>query len=221
MKFTRKEIIYPIFIKVSQLCKDAFWMYLYDDLAYGVCPYGSYIDTNTMSIISRLKGKQFNFVFVNQDPQYIYITLTELFSSKLNLYSKVEFLHQRAEFNTFLNLSYNAWKDIKKTNIKNILLQNFILRLKKQYHFTISQSKKILSIVNMAFLFKLITPTDIVYDSEKCVITDICGLDFNHILERSIKIPIKPTVQTNQNSSIRKNGIQDVWAKFNVVSQKK
>lgn len=214
MKFIRKELMFPIFIKVSQLCKNAFWMYLYDDLAHGVCPHGAYIDTRTMSVCSKLKGKQFNFVFAQQDPQYIYLTLTNLFSSKLNIYSHMEILHQRDEFDAYLHLSCTHWKDIRKVNIKNILLQNFVLYLYKKYRFTMSHSRRILSIINMAFLFKLLSPSDVVYDSETSSIVDIHGLDFESILEHQFKIPLKPVPNCQTDKTNTKSSVKDSWHKF-------
>ena len=87
MKTYRKEILYPIFLKVSQLSKDTFWVYLYEDLAYGICPFGTYIDQDV--IYCRFKGKQFNFNFQNKSCEKIHNDLTHILKTKMRIWGRI------------------------------------------------------------------------------------------------------------------------------------
>lgn len=175
MKNNRKEIIYPIFLKISQSLSDTYWIYLFEDMAYGICPFGTYIDTD--SIICNFKGKQFRYSFIDKSEEDIKNNLMTIFTSKLNIYSKIDYLKNRTNFGKGLQLSYNQWKDIKKKSIKEILIENYVLSLKLKYNHSDIKSRKILSIINMAFTFKIISNQNVIYDPKECKIIDITGLN--------------------------------------------
>jgi len=200
MKFTKKEIIYPIFLQVSQMATDSFWIYLFQDLAYGICPFGISIDN--YAVYCRFKDKQFNYNFSGKSCQNIYDQLMHIFKNKLNILSKLDHLTKRSKFNEILQLISNKqWKDIRKKNIKDILLENFVISLKYKYSLSNTQAQKILNSIIIGFTFKLISNTDVIYDPINCKIIDINGIDFQ-LLEQSKKITMsldmpKPVCETN------------------------
>ena len=61
----KKEITYPIFLKLASIQEDTFWKYIYEDLSYGKCPYGIYIQNDY--ICSFIKGKEFSYHFDDKE----------------------------------------------------------------------------------------------------------------------------------------------------------
>ncbi len=55
----KKEIIHPIFLQLASNMEDTFWKYIYEDLSYGKCPYGIYIQNDY--ICSFIRGKEFSY----------------------------------------------------------------------------------------------------------------------------------------------------------------
>ena len=53
------KLIYPIFLSCCEFSKDNFWKFIFEDLAYGNCPYGTYIVKNY--ICCNYKGKEFMY----------------------------------------------------------------------------------------------------------------------------------------------------------------
>ncbi len=92
----KREIIHPIFLRVSNLATDTFWNYLFEDLAYGICPFGTYINDDT--IFCRFKGKQFNFNFQEKSCEEIESQLTFILKSKLDIRSRLDLLLERTNF---------------------------------------------------------------------------------------------------------------------------
>ena len=214
MKSYKKEICYPIFLKVAQLSSDTFWNYLYEDMAYGITPFGTYIDKD--AIYCRFKGKQFNFNFKNKSCEEINKQLTHILKSKLNICSKIDHLSKREKFDIILKNSSMEWKNIKKKNIKDILIENFVIRGKYDYDLTISQTQRILRMINIAFYFKLIANSDIEYDSDKCEIKNIKGIDFQSLKNKKFSVTSHtlPKLDLYENQSIVKQKMSDLWSKY-------
>lgn len=128
--FKKKKILYPIFLEVSQLSKDIFWIYLFENLAYGITPFGTYIDNNI--IYCRIKGKQFNFNFNNKTSINIFKLLKKLLQDKLKLTSEIDYYSKKKKFDNLLkSQKYANWKEIKKKNIRDILIENYVIEIKK------------------------------------------------------------------------------------------
>ena len=53
------EIQYPIFLKLSSRMVDSFYKYMYEDLSYGILPYGLYLQDNYLCCY--LKHKEFSY----------------------------------------------------------------------------------------------------------------------------------------------------------------
>ena len=65
------ELIYPIFLEVCKYAdEDIFWKYVFEDLAYGRSPYGTYITKNFMCC--NYKGKEFSYkIEVTKQPEVL------------------------------------------------------------------------------------------------------------------------------------------------------
>ena len=84
----KRDILYPIFLKTIQYTEDNFWKDTFENLAYSICPSGSYISKGFLC--SNIKGKEFVYKFIDKEPERIYNDIYSLLKLKLNIMSKNE-----------------------------------------------------------------------------------------------------------------------------------
>jgi hypothetical protein len=156
-----------------------FWRETFEDLAYGICYGGAYITKGVMC--SKVKGKEFVYKFNDKEPERICTDVTRLLREKLNIMSKNE---RKAMIDEMMEADqHNAqlrnmeWNEIKKKSIKDILFQNFLIKMKYQYELRDSQMKKLYNIINLCLLLKSLKNTDIVYKNGE--IQEIKGFHFS------------------------------------------
>ena len=175
----KRDVIYPIFLKcITYTENDAFWKETFEELSYGNCYQGSYI--NKGFICSNLKGKEFTYKFIDKEPEKIYNDITKLFKEKLNIMSKNDRIILINEFEevekNLKNIKNTEWSDIKKKSLKDVLFQNFLIKSKKIYELSDYQLKKIYNYINLGLMLKSIKNSDIIYD--KGEIKEIKGITF-------------------------------------------
>jgi len=176
----KRDVIYPIFLKcISYSENDTFWKETFEELSYGICFQGSYI--NKGFICSNVKGKEFTYKFIDKEPEKIYHDITKLFKEKLNIMSKNDRIILINEFEevekNMKNIKNSDWNDIKKKSLKDILFQNFLIKSKQEYELSDYQLKKIYNSINLGLMLKSIKNTDIIYD--KGEIKEIKGINFS------------------------------------------
>lgn len=173
----KKDIIYPMFIECLNFTEDIFWENIFGELAYGKAPYGTYISKDFLCC--KYKKKDFSYKIERKDTKLLYTEVYDLLKNKLGLLSSNEKLMKKKIFNTMednLKNSRNNWNDIKKKNIKESLIELYVIRMKHKYSLSIIQSRYLLSIIFMAMVFKVISSKDIIYNNGE--IQDIKGIDF-------------------------------------------
>lgn len=170
------EIIYPIFLEASQYTSDEYWRYLIEELAYGNCPYGTYIDSEQYTIISILKHKTGQFYFSEHNGKELYPLLYDFFHNTLGFHSYQEYIQHHQDLKQIHNVIYSSWSDIKKKTIKDLLIENYVIELKHRYSLTVHQMKMLLSNIIIWFQFKILSNKDVLYDSETCKILQINDL---------------------------------------------
>mgnify|MGYP001479754302 CR=1 FL=1 len=174
----RKEIIHPIFTQCRKFCDDNFWANIFEDLAYGKTPYGSYISKNFLCC--NFKKKDFAYkIDPTKNPEQMYKEIFFLFTNKLGIISNEEKLKQKQMFINMekdLKDSRKNWNNIKKKNIKELLIELYVIRIKKKFNLSNIQAKYLLSLFYMGIIFKMITSKDIIYQNGQ--IQHINGIDF-------------------------------------------
>ena len=175
----KRDIVYPIFLKTIQYTEDMFWKDTFENLAYSMCPTGSYI--NKGFLCSNVKGKEFVYKFFDKEPQVIYHDIYKLLKEKLNIMSKNERGILLKEFEeveqAIKKIRTCSWNEIKKKSTKDILFQNYLIRMKKEHELKMVQIKKLYNIINLCLILKSISNTDIEYvDGE---IKNIAGIRFS------------------------------------------
>jgi len=172
--------MYPIFLKcIDYIGNDTFWKETFEELSYGNCYQGSYI--NKGFICSNVKGKEFIYKFIDKEPDRIYQDVIKLFKEKLNIMSKNDRKILIDEFEevekNLKSIKNTDWVDIKKKSLKDILLQNFLIKTKKIYELSDYQLKKLYNSINLGLMLKSIKNTDIIYDNGE--IREIKGILFS------------------------------------------
>ena len=174
----KRDIIYPIFLKTIQYTEDNFWKDTFENLSYAICPSGSYISKGFLC--SSMKGKEFVYKFIDKEPERIYNDIYGLLKLKLNIMSKNERSILLKEFEeveeTIRKIKTCSWNEIKKKGTKDILLQNFLIEMKRKYELRITQIKKLYNLINLCMILKSISTCDIEYTDGE--IKNINGITF-------------------------------------------
>ena len=114
----KKDLVYPFFLECCRFATDIFWENIFEDLAYGKSPYGTYISKDFLCCSYR--NKDFSYKIEKKDPEVIYNELYNLLSVKLGLLSQSEKVKKRKAFKDMENTMKDTrknWNDIKKKNI--------------------------------------------------------------------------------------------------------
>lgn len=183
-----KEIIYPVFLECCEVCTDSFWENIFEDLAYGKTPYGTYINKNFLCC--SYKNKEFSYKIERKDPHELYSDIYNLLTKKLGILSQKEKVKKRMDFHeteSRIKENRQEWINIRKKNIKDLLVERYVIDIKNKYSLSIKQAKYLLSIIFIAIIFKVITPNDIEFFDGK--IQRIDGIEFTKkkiIIKRDI-----------------------------------
>ena len=209
----KKELVYPFFLECCRFTTDIFWENIFEDLAYGKSPYGTYISKDFLCCSYR--NKDFSYKIEQKDPEVNYNEIYHLLSVKLGLLSKTEKNKKRKAFKDMENTmkdNRKNWNDIKKKNIKELLIELYVTDMQTKHSLSIKQAKHLLSIIFIAIIFKVITNNDIVYENNR--IQHIEGIDFvkkQIIIKRDL---YKLEVSFAPNIVLDKKLMSDNWDKY-------
>ena len=160
----KKEIIYPVFLECSTFADNKFWVNIFQDLAYGKTPYGTYISKDFLCC--NYKNKEFSYKIESKPPQQIYDEIYSLLTKKMGFLSEKERARKMIEFHRVeqeIKGSRQTWADIRKKNIKEAFIERYVIKMKHKHKLSVKQSKLLLSVIFTAMTFKILTTKDIVY----------------------------------------------------------
>lgn len=176
---SRKEILYPVFLECCSFTEDSFWKNTFEDLAYGKTPYGSYISKD--SICMNQNNRKFSYKIERKDPKVLFNEVYKLFTDKLGIMSKKEKNSRSTDFYKIeknIKNSRQTWADIRKKNVRDILIERYAVEMKKKHNLTIAQTKYLLSLILIAMMFKAISSKNIIYADDRIV--DITGIEIKN-----------------------------------------
>tara|TARA_X000000950_G_scaffold23142_1_gene24844 strand:+ start:4956 stop:5597 length:642 start_codon:yes stop_codon:yes gene_type:complete len=191
----RKKILYPIFLKIAITMNDTFWRFLYEDLSYGKCPYGIYIQNDILTCF--LKDKEFSYKLDLNNENYI-TEIHNLLKYKAQILSEKEKIIEKEKKLNETNYTLSTNKKYIKENI----LQNFFILECRKYNVSIETCKKIICYIYIGFLLKLLNLKNIHFD-EINNITKIDNVEFSNK-----KVTIKNNFLLNKNFKFNSNYIE-------------
>jgi hypothetical protein len=209
----KKEIVYPIFLECCELIEDTFWKNVFEDLSYGKCPYGTYISKDFLCC--NYKNKEFSYKIENKNPKQLYDDIYILFIKKLGLLSHQDKIEKKINFNnieTEIKEYRKSWSNIRKKNIKDLLIENYVIEMKKKHSLTLKQARNLLSMIFIGMVFKVINVKDI--DYEDGVIKNINGISFKNKQVIYEKDMYKFETNITSYIIIEKNLMSDSWYKY-------
>ena len=170
-------IVFPIFLECLQFISDSFWENVFEELAYGRSPYGTYFSKD--SLCCNYKDKEFNYKIEKKDPEILYNEVYDLLLKKLGLLSQKDKIKKKIDFQNIekdLKEYRKTWNNIRKKNIKDCLIEKYVIDMRKKYSLDIKQSRNLLSNIYIGMIFKVIKSKDIIYEDGE--ITNIEGISF-------------------------------------------
>ena len=183
----KREIIYPMFLECSDYCNDNYWKNIFEDLAYGQTPYGTYISKGFFCC--NYKNKEFSYKIEKKDSKKLFEDISAL-CKKIGLLSHNDKIQKKIDFRNLENdikEDREKWCNIRKKNLKDFLIENFVINMKKKYNLDTNQSKYLNYVIFLSMIFKIIGMKDVNYeDGEIKSIKGISFTDKNIIIENDL-----------------------------------
>ena len=203
------KLIYPIFLSCCEFSKDNFWKFIFEDLAYGNCPYGTYIVKNYLCC--NYKGKEFSYKIDNKkDPKMIYTDVYNILHNKFGLLSNKDKKYNRELF--FLKgIENNKEELLKKKNIRLILIEEFVENMAKKYQLSFQKMHKLYSTIIVGFSLKSINKDSIIIKNNS--IKKITGINFS---KGNITYNLNIYKRVNRPSVVIKDNdyLSEYWFKY-------
>ena len=209
----KRELIYPFFLDCINHCTDSFWEQIFDDLAYGKAPYGTYITKGFLCC--SYKNKEFSYKIERKETSLIlYTDIFTLMKEKLGILSYKEAVQKKLDFTDLeknLRNSRQEWGDIKKKTIKDSLYEKYAIDMAEKHNLTTQQTKYLLALLLLAITFKSITSKDIIYENDKII--HINGLEISQD-NISLNKPLCKYIQSNAMDNVISKFMSDNWQKY-------
>ena len=209
----KKEILYPVFLECLQFTNDFFWENIFEDLAYGKTPYGTYI--NKDFLCCNYKDKEFSYKIEKKEPELLYNDILFLLGKKLVILSSKDKNNKQIDFKNIENELKECrknWSNIRKKNIKDLLIERYVLNMKDKYLLTFKQAQELLSHIFIGLVFKVISVKDIKYNDG--VITSIDGITFENKKINMQKNIYDNEIEFRKCIIIDKNEMSENWYKY-------
>jgi len=209
----KREIVYPVFLECCQYADDIFWENVFEDLAYGKPPYGTYISKGFLCC--SFKNKEFSYKIERKDCKILYDDIYNLLTEKLGILSHKEKAQKKLDFHELeknIKQSRQEWCNIRRKNIKDIMYEKYVIDMKRKHSLSIKTCKYLLSVILLSIMFKTITAKDIVFKDDK--IQSIEGIDFlkgKVILKRPL-CSLEEIIQEQEESSSKL--FSENWEKY-------
>lgn len=206
----KKDISYPVFLKIAMQMDDTFWKYIYEDMAYGKCPFGIFLEQNYLCCF--IKGKEFSFK-MNYDSPNLIEDIHHMMKEKAEILSEKEKIQKKEKF---LRDQKKNQSVISKKCSRDNLLQDYILENAKEHEIGIDICRRVINFLFVGFLLKLLDLRHITIHNNH--ISNIQGIQFekrkilitnNFLYDKNFKLSNNIFIEEEN-----KKGIQTLWQGF-------
>lgn len=149
---------YNFFSDCVKYAETDFWVNIFTDLSNGVPPYGFSLYNDTISY--KHNKDKYVRISINTNPEKLY-NIVNKFLYDNGIMSSGERDKKKEDFNQDSSVCNDSWSSIRKKNTRELLMQLYVLKVKKQYNLSIKQCRYLLSFIYMAVLFNEINQEDI------------------------------------------------------------
>lgn len=211
----RKELLYPQFLEILKFEEDPFWKSIFEEMAYGICPYGSYL--NKGFLCCNFKGKEFNYKIENSNDEKLYQDVKNLLFKKVGIQSSLDRIKNIEDFKKsqeeLSDILQNKWSSIKKKSLKDHFIENYVIDCKKTYNLTDIEVKKLLFLIHFGILFKKIQNKDIKYENGKILSIDGIEISEDGKVNCDIIFSDYESVQSKI-KFVEKQDFRELWEKY-------
>ena len=198
------ELIYPFILQCCNHTENSFWEKIFKDLAYNITPKGFYINKNYLYYND---NKTDRYKLEKKDSKILYYELYNLLKDKIDIFEE--------DAEDEIKLETKNWDNIKKKYFKDMLIEKYVIDMRAKYNLNIKQTKNLLSLIYICFLFKVIKKEDIIYKDNK-----IC--DIKNIIISRKEVKTRTNIYDYSIDNINKNNytekekvnISGNWDKF-------
>jgi hypothetical protein len=205
---------FPQFAEYLDFTVDPYWCKIFENCSKGKFPKRSGFDETRGDFGSVwLRDKEMHWYRLLGESETDYLELKKLFKDYLKLKSIQDRSETRDQFNRLkkeLDKSYTGdWKNIKRKNIRDSLIRQYILRLKGEYDLAVNDTIKLSKEIRQCILFGWITPDHIEYSGETRRIENITSLKY----EDDVFIVEKAKTKCKREYTETKNSLAALWKK--------
>ena len=161
------------------------------------------------------KDKEFSYKIEKKNPELLYNDIYSLLGKKLGILSLRDKTNRQIDFQNIENELKECrknWANIRKKNIKDLLIERYVLNMKTKYSLSYKQAQNLLSTIFIGLVFKVISVKDIKYSDGS--ITDIEGLTFTNKEFKFEKNIYGNDIEFRKCILLDKNSMSDNWEKF-------
>jgi hypothetical protein len=129
-------------MKCRDYCPNEYWKGVFEELSFGKYPKQIYI-SGGMIQSSNKKKLSFCYSLKDKEPYQIVKDVIDLLTHHTDLISMDEIMKKRFVNERYIKDYWAQWKDIKRKHIKDVLLMEFCLELRKTYGWTMKKASDI------------------------------------------------------------------------------
>ena len=116
------NILFPLFLKCYDITTDIYWLNVFEKLAYGKAPFGTYIVDDTLRC--SYKDREFiYFIDTTKDIRVVFKEITELLGCNLDM---------KSTYRDEVNEPITSWSNVRKKNDKELYIQLYVIKLMKK-----------------------------------------------------------------------------------------
>jgi hypothetical protein len=201
----KKGVIFPLFLEVSEKCKDDYWKQFFLDLSIGKIIKG--VQVSNGHILSTNKKKGFSYYFIKKTPDDLINELIPILIGNCNtcpdknvkLKSITEKIKKENE-----EIKLGKWTKIRRKNIKVALLQEYLSELQKNNNLSWQECSYAYNILNNNINTSIMSK---IVNLENGKITNIKGLEiiygklvFEHDFYTNVKEEKKCTEESDDDT---------------------
>lgn len=192
------NILFPLFLKCYDITTDIYWINVFEKLAYGRPPFGTYLVDDT------LRCNYINREFIYRidpvkDIRVIFNELTGLLETKLDM---------KSTYQTEVNEPVVSWSDVRKKSQKEMYIQLYVVKLMKKYSLNITVARELMSNIIVYVTLNYISNHNIIYHNN--FIDDIKNVEING---HKFSITKERETSSNKHTKVINKKLSSKWEK--------